>query len=109
MPADPNNMAEERYNEAFKKARATIERCNGVLKGRFRCLLKHRMLHYAPEKASKIINSCVVLHNICIQNNVELDHDSEDEDDDVDFGMYHVPHEEVPQGDIILRKIMSTW
>ncbi|GBP95427.1 Putative nuclease HARBI1 [Eumeta japonica] len=44
------NTPEERYNKAFKCARANIERCNGILKMRFRCLLKHRVLHYAPEK-----------------------------------------------------------
>jgi hypothetical protein len=38
---------------------------NGRLKGRFRCLLKDRSLHYNPIKAAKIIYSCGVLHNIC--------------------------------------------
>lgn len=61
---------EYRYNEAFLKARCTIERCNGVLKSRFRCLLKDRTLHYAPVKASRIINACTVLHNMCITNNI---------------------------------------
>lgn len=32
--------------------------------------MKHRVLHYSPVKASKIINACVILHNICIENNV---------------------------------------
>lgn len=36
-------------------------------------MLKHRVLHYEPLKASKIINACVVLHNICIDNNVSDD------------------------------------
>lgn len=36
-------------------------------------MLKHRVLHYEPLKASKIINACVVLHNICIDNNVSND------------------------------------
>lgn len=48
----------------------------------FRCLLKHRTLHYKPEKASSIINACVVLHNMCITNNIPLydDHDIEEVD-----------------------------
>ncbi|KAK4882619.1 hypothetical protein RN001_005938 [Aquatica leii] len=54
---------EERYNRAQMRARSVIERLNGVLKLRFRCLLKHRVLHYSPEKASSIINTCVMLHN----------------------------------------------
>lgn len=41
-----------------------------------RCLLKDRTLHYKPEKASSIINACIVLHNMCITNNVPIyDHD----------------------------------
>lgn len=59
-----------RYNNAHKKARNTIERCNGLLKSRFRCCLKSRQLHYSPAKAGFIINACAVLHNICIYYNV---------------------------------------
>lgn len=29
-------------------------------------------MHYKPEKASSIINACVVLHNMCIVNNVPI-------------------------------------
>lgn len=36
-----------------------------------RCCLKHRILHYAPETAAKIININCVLHNLCIDNNLE--------------------------------------
>ena len=35
------NSAEERYNNRQMSCRALIERCNGLLKLRFRCLLKH--------------------------------------------------------------------
>ncbi|KOB77626.1 Uncharacterized protein OBRU01_03764 [Operophtera brumata] len=70
--AEPGvGTAEHRYNEALKQTRATIERCNGVLKSRFRCLLKDRVLHYTPHKASKIIIACTILHNMCIQNGIE--------------------------------------
>lgn len=75
------------YNQNHKKIRSLIERCNGVLKMIFRCLLKHRVLHYDPEKASKIINACVVLHNLCIDHNVpEVDED--DNIEEMDLGIY---------------------
>ncbi|KAF9815911.1 hypothetical protein SFRURICE_009809 [Spodoptera frugiperda] len=45
-------------------ARNTVERCIGVLKARFRCLLVARTLHYSPITAGKIVNACCVLHNI---------------------------------------------
>ncbi|KAJ8909334.1 hypothetical protein NQ315_017194, partial [Exocentrus adspersus] len=51
------NTPEFRFNTAFKRARSTIERCNGLLKSRFRCLLKHRVLHYSPTTAAKIVNA----------------------------------------------------
>ncbi|KAK9680537.1 DDE superfamily endonuclease [Popillia japonica] len=64
---------EYRYNVAHKRIRSTIERCNGVLKTRFRCLLKHRVLHYSLQTACQIINACVVLHNLCIHYGIGED------------------------------------
>ncbi|CAI6375972.1 unnamed protein product [Macrosiphum euphorbiae] len=73
------------YNKMQMSTRSIIERCNGVLKMRYRCLLKHRFLHYHPEKCTKIINACTVLHNICITNNVPLP--VEEEPIDIDMGI----------------------
>lgn len=94
VPGSP----EDRYNIAFKTCRSLIEQCNGVLKMRFRCLLKHRSLHYHPQKAGKIINACTVLHNICINNNNPPPPQLEP-GENVDFGIYnnddnnvYVPH-----------------
>jgi hypothetical protein len=82
---------EERFNDQFCSIRSTIERCNGVLKNRFRCLLKHRVLHYAPNVASTIINACVVLHNMCIAHNIP-EPEIDEEMLGADLGMY--PEEE---------------
>ncbi|XP_030757741.1 putative nuclease HARBI1 isoform X2 [Sitophilus oryzae] len=85
---EPNTI-ESSYNERHKHTRVKIECCNGVLKARFRCLLKHRVLHYKPRKACEIINACVVLHNICIEYNVPLPPEDPDEGKgiEVDFGI----------------------
>ncbi|KAJ8914147.1 hypothetical protein NQ315_016225 [Exocentrus adspersus] len=83
VPGSP----EDRFNNRHRTTRATIERCNDVLKLRFRCLLKHRTLHYEPEKSSKIINACSVLHNICIDRNVPQVDDDEILGE-IDFGAY---------------------
>ncbi|KAF9411328.1 hypothetical protein HW555_009828 [Spodoptera exigua] len=61
---------EEYYNDLHATARNTAERTIGILKGRFRCLLVHRVLHYDPEMVGKIIKACCVLHNICNQARV---------------------------------------
>ncbi|XP_033223610.1 putative nuclease HARBI1 [Belonocnema kinseyi] len=46
------NTPESRYNDCFTGTRCIIERCNGLLRMRFRCTLKHRVLHYTPTVAS---------------------------------------------------------
>jgi len=92
----PRGSPEERYNRRHKSARSIIERCNGVLKARFRCLLKHRVLHYSPTKASHIINACCVLHNICINNNLPpAEDEGHDENVGMDFGLLDLPEMDV--------------
>lgn len=47
----PEGTPGARYTEHHIQARVSVERCFGVLKGRWRCLRKERALHYAPEFA----------------------------------------------------------
>ncbi|RVE43608.1 hypothetical protein evm_011728 [Chilo suppressalis] len=70
---------EGRYNAIQKRARSTIERTFGILKGRWRCLLAARELHYCPETAGKIILACCVLHNICIRAGIDVPELTENE------------------------------
>nr|XP_054919808.1 putative nuclease HARBI1 [Dermacentor andersoni] len=61
---------EGRYNAAHTSARSAVERCIGVMKSRFRCLQRHRALHYGPKKAATIVAACAALHNLCIDEDV---------------------------------------
>lgn len=56
---------ESRYNTQHMLARNVVERLNGLLKNRYRCLLQDRTLHYHPSFAVRIINTCAILHNMC--------------------------------------------
>lgn len=73
---------QERYTASLTSARSSIERCNGTLKLRFRCLLGERTLRYSPEFVGTITTACAVLHNICIAGRlnfeelVEYEHDN---------------------------------
>lgn len=99
----PANTPEYNYNNAHKTTRNTIERCNGVLKMRFRCLLKERVLHYKPVVACRIINSCVVLHNMCMEYNIPLV-ENNNQNEDIDLEMFN-NIEEGADRDNLLRRV----
>ncbi|XP_029158558.1 putative nuclease HARBI1 [Nylanderia fulva] len=63
----PEGTPAARYTQHHVRARSCVERCIGVLKGRWRCLRKERALHYEPEVAARIVNAACVLHNIAIR------------------------------------------
>lgn len=72
MNNQPEGSPGYRYTQAQCSTRNCVERCIGVLKGRWRCLRKDRVLHYCPLKAGYIINACAVLHNIALHRNEPL-------------------------------------
>lgn len=76
---NPTTDAEEIYNIRHRKARHLVERCIGILKNRFRCISRQRILMYDPSTAGLIINSCVVLHNIMIAYQYDVPGVNDDE------------------------------
>ena len=83
--SDPQTQAERDYNSAHCRTRQVIERAFGLTKQRFRCI--HRSggdLTYDPAKCCKIIVTCMILHNICVNANVPLDGDEDEENSDND-------------------------
>ena len=68
---DPRSDGENQFNGSHMVTRATIERCNGVLKRRFACL--HSGLRMRPDRACTVIRATLVLHNKCIQLGHNID------------------------------------
>ncbi|KAK3930981.1 Putative nuclease [Frankliniella fusca] len=55
---------EARYNRQHCRERNAVERMIGVLKMRWRCINKERVLHYTPVKAGKYTVVASFLHNL---------------------------------------------
>lgn len=74
---DGNNLnsVQENFNTKLCGVRQLIERCIGLLKVRFRCILGERKLRYKPTKVGKIIYACATLHNFLIVNQFDIGHD----------------------------------
>ncbi|EZA53124.1 Putative nuclease HARBI1 [Ooceraea biroi] len=73
---NPNeNTPEARFYTELTSVRNVIERINGILKGRFRCLSRHRTLLYHPTRATNIIYTGCVLHNIALNAGLILPED----------------------------------
>ncbi|KAJ8937733.1 hypothetical protein NQ318_009143 [Aromia moschata] len=78
-----------------RSARNCIERCFGLLKGRFRCLLGERTLRYSPERVGTIVVSCAALHNICIAGRLEDNNlNIADVPDGHNIDVFHDNHEQ---------------
>lgn len=83
------NTPESRFNTAHSTARNVVERTFGILKMRFRCLLKERVARYAPHFVGMLATTCSILHNMCIAAGVpllgEANEELPDEDNFFDF------------------------
>lgn len=84
------NSPEARFNLAHASGRNCIERTNGLLKTRFRCLLSERGLRYSPQNAVGIIYACCILHNMCILGGVGF-HEEEFRIEDINEGHSFIP------------------
>ncbi|KAJ8400142.1 hypothetical protein AAFF_G00398360 [Aldrovandia affinis] len=78
----PQPGPQSNYNRAHKRTRCVVERGIGQLKRRFHVL--HGEIRLTPEKASRVISVCAILHNLCKQRNIPQPEKEEEEDDDDD-------------------------
>ncbi|XP_033763297.1 putative nuclease HARBI1 [Pecten maximus] len=77
---NPQPGQQTRYNSAHKTTRCIVERAIGQWKRRFHVL--HGEVRLRPERASKVITACGILHNIAKLLNMPQHDDIEDDGDD---------------------------
>ena len=65
------NRSQRRFNRTLSSARSTVERAFGILKARWRILLKK--LDNRFENIPEVILACCILHNLCQQAGEEFD------------------------------------
>ncbi|KAI4455579.1 hypothetical protein MML48_9g00001474 [Holotrichia oblita] len=73
------NNREENYNKKFSGTRVLIENAFGLLKSRFRQLI--RVDFHEVDKLSKFVIACCVLHNLCIDAGDFIEIESMEEED----------------------------
>ncbi|XP_023949914.2 putative nuclease HARBI1 [Bicyclus anynana] len=72
IPDISRHLGAESYVELHHKTWNTVQECMKALRERWQCLKGRKPLHYGPTTAAKIVNACVVLHNIANLGNVPL-------------------------------------
>lgn len=70
--------AQTTFNNRLSKARMAVERAFGLLKGRWRCLMKR--CDCRIDNINTIISACCVLHNFCQVNGEEYEDTAAEED-----------------------------
>ncbi|XP_034239382.1 uncharacterized protein LOC117644222 [Thrips palmi] len=71
LPHAERGTPEFYYTQVHCHCRNRVERCIGILKGRFRILGCDRCIHYKDAAfAGNIVNACCVLHNFCNQRGI---------------------------------------
>ena len=91
------SRAQKKFNRELSSSRSSAERAFGILKARWRCLIKR--LDTQLENIPQVIVTCCVLHNLCQSNNDIYD----DEDDLLTEILRH------ERADRLLRAQRGNW
>ena len=78
FPKGTRDPEEKTFNKELSRARVIVERAFGILKSRWRVLQKR--FDSSLEFAIKCAVACIVLHNICVDQNDPWDDDGDDYD-----------------------------
>lgn len=102
---------ESRYNYRHAVARSCVERCIGLLKMRFRCILQERTARYSPHFVGRLVNACAVLHNMCIIGGVPFENANENVDNEVDMNNFnnHFNYNVLNEGRMVRQNIVNRY
>ena len=74
-----DTLTNRKFNRALSSSIQVVERCNGLLKRRFR-RLREITLHILEDIVLNIISGCI-LHNLCIHRNDNIEQVLDDVDE----------------------------
>ncbi|XP_069759287.1 putative nuclease HARBI1 [Narcine bancroftii] len=82
----PRSSAHRNYNRSHRATRRLLQNAIKVLKMRFRCLDRSGgTLQYSPERVSRFVVVCCMLHNLAIMRGQPLPNDQQQLDNEDDF------------------------
>ena len=58
----PSNRQEIRFNMAHKRTRSVVERCIGVLKSRFRCVINYIVVYLCYKSSLFVLKPCLTFY-----------------------------------------------
>ena len=105
----PTTPSQRRYNRAFLNTRKNIECAFGLWKSRWRSMDKTGgTFCYSPERVCRLAVATMVLHNICIDHGLDLEHHTTfsimQEDDTV-----NPPDATTPAGNIVRQSVITEY
>lgn len=109
FPYDVNNPQEKLFNLKLSSARIVVENAFGHLKARFRKIGRGLEVHI--ENTSIIIQACCILHNICNNNNDQINKLwlTEQQNNSNTRHQPHTPSSSASDSGIVIRKAIMNY
>lgn len=83
------------FNDHVYRAMTVVQMCAATLKARFRSI-HHNCgpLYYSPEKCSKLVAACIILHNICVKMRIALNKEVNLDEDFLEMTEWDIDEED---------------
>lgn len=102
---NPQNEAQERYNQIQSRTRMVVERTFGVWKRRFPCLSRGLSLKLIT--CTAVVSACAVLHNLALQFQDVLPEEQDNDNENIEDLHYNDPHWQPADGFIVRQNVVD--